>query len=202
MYLKDYYLYFGYGAKQTFFSGLTNLFGFNGLAYLFFLKPLLKKEKYFKKISIIAIIISSIYLFLSVACLLLVFSFITQSSEGISIYLLTRMISFGDFLQRSDAIFIMIWILSVFSYISIALFFIIYITKKLTNLLNTNSINYCYSSIILGLSLLPQNFAQYIAFIEIMFKYYSLSLVFIIDILILIFANIKFKIVTNTKKTT
>jgi spore germination protein KB len=181
----------GYGSKQTFFYGLTNIFAFTGLAYLFFLPPLLKNTKSFKRISIISIIISAIFLFLSVTCLLLVFSFITSSNESISIYLLTRMVKHGEFIQKANAIFVLIWILAVLSYCSIIMFFILHITKKLTNIEDTNSINYCYGSIILGGSLLIANVAQYINFTESILKYSFIIFIFFINIPILILANIK-----------
>lgn len=184
----------GYGTKETFLTGVTNLFSFSGLSYLLFLKPFLKKEQDFKKISIISIIISGIYLLISIISLLLSFSFILESNENLSIYLLSRMARYGGFIENANAIYIFLWILSVFSYISISLFFIIYISKKLTNLKYTNPINYCFGSIIFGLSLVLQNYAQYIAFLGNIFKYSILIYLFVINVLILIFANIKLKI--------
>ncbi|MBO5349814.1 MAG: GerAB/ArcD/ProY family transporter [Clostridia bacterium] len=183
----------GYGVNETFFSGLTNLFGFTGLAYLLFLQPLLKNNKDFKKISIISFVISSILLCLSVTCLLLVFSFVIDANENVSIYLLTRMVRYGDVIQRVNALFIFIWILSIISYISITLFFATHITKKLTNLTNTNTLTYCYGSIILAVTMLFQDFAGFLAVFEKTFRITSLILIFGISILILILANLKYK---------
>ena len=192
---------FGYGINETFFSGLTNLFGFTGLAYLLFLQPFLKSKKSFKKISIISLVISSIYLFLSVTCLLLVFSYIIDTNESISIYLLSRMTRYSEFIQRFNAIFILIWILSVHSFISITLFFSLYITKKLTKITNTKPVNYCFGFIILGFTMLLQSFAEYITFIEIIFKYFVLIYIFGINILILILSNIKYKFLNKNNST-
>lgn len=183
----------GYGINETFFSNLTDIFGFTGLAYLLFLQPLLKKQDDLRKISVISMIISGVYLFLSVASLLLVFSFVTESNESISIYLLAKTIRYGEFLQRANSLFIFIWILSILSYVSIVIFFTIYITRKLANLSNTNSINYCYGSIIFGCALLYENVAQYLDFIENALKYAILIFLFGINTLILILANIKIK---------
>ena len=189
----------GYGVDKTFVSGLTNIFSFTGLAYLFFLQPLLKKEKSFKKISIISIIISSIYLFLSVTCLLLVFSFIIDSNESISIYLLTRMARYGDIIQRANAIFIFIWILSITSYVSISIFFALHVTKKLVNLSNTNPVNYSFASLILGFALLIKNFDETISLI---LKYSILIFIFGVNICILTLANIKYKFLNKKNNTT
>lgn len=184
---------FGYGINETFFSNLTDIFGFTGLAYLLYLQPFLKKQNDLKKISVISMIISGVYLFLSVTSLLLVFSFVTESNESISIYLLAKTIRYGEFLQRANSLFIFIWILSILSYVSIVIFFTVYLTKKLTNLSNTSTANYCYGSIILGCALLYENIAQYLDFIENALKYVILIFLFGINTLILILANIKIK---------
>ena len=65
---------FGYGINETFFGSITNVFGFTGLAYLLYLQPLLKNEKDLKKISILSMIISGIYLLLSVISLLFIYN--------------------------------------------------------------------------------------------------------------------------------
>lgn len=192
---------FGYGVKETFFSGLSNMFGYIGLGYLFFIQPLLKDGKNFNKISIISLIISSIFLFLSVTCLLLVLPFIMDTNESISLYLLTRIVNYGEFLQGANTIFVLIWILSIIAYISLELFFVLYILKKLTNLENINAANYCICSIILGISILFQNYAQFITFIESILKYSSLTYIFGINILILIIANIKHKALSKKTNT-
>lgn len=184
---------FGDGAKQTFFSNLANVYGFTGLAYLLYLKPFLKNEKDFSKISIVSIAFSSIFLFLSVVCLLLVFSFVTNSNESMSIYLLSKTIRYGEFIQRANALFIFVWILSILSYCSIVIFFIIYITKKITNVSNTQSINYCFGSIIFGCSLLYENVSKYIDFIDNFLKYVILIFLFGINVFILFLANLKLK---------
>ena len=99
---------FGYGLDSVFINGLSNLFAFNVIGYLFLLKPMLKEEKHFKTISIVSVIICGIYILMSIISLLMTFPFIVETDEMFSIYLLTRLVSFGNFLQRVDAIFILL----------------------------------------------------------------------------------------------
>lgn len=84
----------GFGVKETFFYGLTNIFAFSALGYIFFLNPFLKKSDDFKKVSLISIGISSVYLFLAIICLLLSFSFVALHDQMFSLYLLTRLLNF------------------------------------------------------------------------------------------------------------
>ncbi len=189
----------GYGANETFLMGLSNLFSYSGICYLLFLNPFINKTTEFKKISIISIIISGIYLFLSVTCILLSLSFTFKSGESFSLYLLTRNLEYGRFIQRIDAVFILIWIISTISYISIAIYFCIYVFKKITKISDSSSINYTINLLILGLLILPSNFATLNNIIGKIFKYSSLILIFGISILILISANIKLGIINKKK---
>lgn len=183
----------GFGAKETFLYGLTNLFSFSGLAYMFFLNPFLKKNDDFKKVSLISIIISAIYLFLTVLCLLLSFAFITVNEQMFSLYLLTRILEFGTFLQRVDAIFILIWILNTFCFTSLGFFYIVNIFKKLTNIKDSKQILYPVSALVFSGVLFFNNIADIKLYARILYKYFDNTLIFIVSLIILIFANVKLK---------
>ena len=190
----------GYGVNETFFSGLSNLFSFSGMLYLLFLPPLLDKPDKFKRMSIIAITISAIYLLLSVACLLLSFSFTLHSDESFSLYVLTRNLEYGRFFQRVDALFILVWIMAIISYINIPISLCIYLFKKLTNISDTNSINYSINILILAISIIPIEYAIFANIISPIVQNTFLILFFVITIPILIIANIKLKLKKSRKE--
>lgn len=181
----------GYGIDNTFFSGLSNIFSFSGMLYLLFLPPLFDKPDKLKQMSIVAITISSIYLLLSVACLLLSLSFTMHSDESFSLYVLTRNLEFGRFIQRVDAIFILVWIIAIISYINFPISLSIYIFKKLTNISDTNSFNYSINLLILGLCIIPIEYAVFANLIGKFLQNWFLILFFGISIPILILANLK-----------
>lgn len=183
----------GFGANQTFLLGLNNIFTFSGIAYLYFLMPLLKNPADFKKVALISTIVSSIYIFLSVICLIMMFPFIPFTDEMLSIYLLTRLIEFGKFFQRIDAIFVLIWILSAFSFLAITLEFINRIFKKLAKLKTHKEIAYSLCAIIFSLALVFENSAEVKFMQNIVLKYFVILLVFIISLIILLLANLKVK---------
>ena len=70
----------GYGAYNTFFLGLSNILAFNGLFAIYFLMPMLSNVHDFKRISIVSIVIISLFLLTSTACLLLSLSRITVNA--------------------------------------------------------------------------------------------------------------------------
>ena len=190
----------GYGFNKTFFSGLSNIFSFSGMLYLLFLPPLLDKPEKMKRMSIVAIIISSVYLFLSVTCLLLSLSFTLNSDESFSLYVLTRNLEYGRFIQRVDAIFILVWVIAILSYINLPVSLCIYIFKKLTNISNTNSINYVVNLLILAISIIPIEYAIFTNIFGKVVQYSFLILFFAISLPILIIANLKLKIVKKPRK--
>ena len=77
---------FGEGIYNTFVLGLVNLYSFAGIEYIYFLPPFLKKPENMKKILLISIGISALYLLLSVATLLFIFAFLFLIT-GVSIAL-------------------------------------------------------------------------------------------------------------------
>lgn len=190
----------GYGINETFFSGITNLFAFTGLSYIFFLQPLLKNSQKFKKISFIGMGISAIYLFLSITTLLFSFADILSINEISPIYLLIRGADWGKFIQRPDSVFFLGWILCMMSYISISILLVTIIIKKLGNLNTRFTLSYFVSALIFIVAILPKGIVE-IRFIEdYVFKYFTLILLFVISFLVLLFANIKHKKLKSSNK--
>ena len=190
----------GHGFNTTFIEGSSNVFLFSILGYLFLLSPMLKNQKDLKKVSIISVAVSAFYLISSIICLQLVFPFIYETKEHLSIYLLIRMARSGDIVQRFTSIFFFIWILSVLCYVSISLYFAMHVTKKTTNLSNPKSVNYCSGSLILGFSLIVSDFSKYTIFLEKIFKPTLAIYLFVINIAILILANVKYRIKNRRKE--
>jgi len=185
----------------TFVLGLTNTFAMYFIVYIYFFKPLLYNQADFKKISIISYIISSILLLITVIPLLTLFN-TTNGNEPInSLFLLARQIEFGTFLQRVDALFILLWILSIYAYLSFVIFLINRIIKKITNVSDEKMISFSTCSILFGLSMIPLNISQ-IHFIQnIIYRYMIIGFIFGLGLIILIWGNIKYrKVKSNDKK--
>lgn len=183
----------GNGFNETFLIGSSNLFAFTGLAYLYFMPPLLKDAENFKSVTIISVIISSLFLIFSIITLLMIFPAVITTDEMLSIYLLARLIEFGHFLQRLDALFIFIWSIALISFLSLTFFYILRIFQKITKIENSKILALPLGFIILGNCLIIKNIgvAKYLA--RYFYKYGVLILVFVVSLIILIVANIKYK---------
>lgn len=182
---------FGENYKTTFLIGLSNSFAMYIIAYYYFFKPLLKDQKDFKQVSIISYVISLILLLLTIISMLSIFTSNSSNAPINSLFLLARQIELGTFLQRVDAIFILLWILSIFCYLSFIVFIINRIIKKVSNISNEKMLTFSTCSILFGLALIPFNIAQ-LNFIEnTIYRYSILIFMFGIGTCLLILSNIK-----------
>lgn len=181
----------GDGLYQTFGLGLINISAFGGIAYLYFLPPLLKEPKKMKKIYLISIGVSAIYLILCVSTLLFMFSFFIETNEITPLYNATRYIEFGSFFQRLEAVFLLIWILAFACYLSIATKFSMRIFQKITKIENKNELIDIFGLLIFGIAMLPKNYAISEKFETKIYPYLVLGIVFAFSLIILVIANLK-----------
>ena len=181
----------GTSIKNTFVNGLSNCFAMYILVYVFFLKPLINKQEEFVEISVKGYLISFVLLLLTTISMQSLFISSSDSKPINSLFLLAREIEFGSFLQRIDAIFIFIWILSIFSYLSATLFIISKIIKKVFNIQDEKMLSYSLSNILLGLTLIPIN-TSLIHYIESnIYKYSILIYIFGICFITLLLGYLK-----------
>ena len=121
------------------------------------------------------------------------FVFYQNVDEIMPLYTAAAYIEFGAFFQRLDSLFLFIWTLSFACYLSIVTKFSIYILKKISNIKDVTAIIYPYSFIMLGLALLPKNYAISKFFETDIYPYVETILVFGLGFFILLFAYFKKK---------
>lgn len=183
----------GYGAYDTFVSGLGNIFAFSSMFITPFLLPYIGNGKKLKKAGGISLAVYFIYLMLGVIALLFLIPSITEINNTLSIYILSRRINFGSFIQRIDAVFILIWIMSIFNYLAITMHFSLTTFKKITNIKHETGMVFCFSSFLYIISLIPQSIADVNFFGGTIYKYTSIIFVFFIAMIILVVAYFKKK---------
>ncbi|MBO4816125.1 MAG: GerAB/ArcD/ProY family transporter [Clostridia bacterium] len=184
---------FGLGTYETFISGFSTIFTFGGIAYLYFLMPILKNPEDYKKTAVLSITISGIYMLLSVLCLIMVFPYAAFTDETLSMYLLTRRITFGEFFQRIDAMFILFWILSVLVFLSMNLHFANTTLKKLTNIKYGTKLNYGIAFIIFSLALYYKSIVSMKYVLNVYIKYAFIALCLVLSFIIMLLAYLKHK---------
>lgn len=183
----------GDGFYNTFILGLKNIGAFGGICYLYFLPPMLKEPEKLKKISIISVIATGLFILLCVATLLFMFSFFINTDEVMPLFAAARYIEFGSFFQRFESIFLLIWIISFCCFLSITCKFSAHIFSKMFNLSDMKPILNIFVILIFGLCLLPKNYAVSNFLETNVYRYLRISIGFILGMSILILANLKKK---------
>lgn len=181
----------GNGAIQTFVVGLGNISSFSGIVFLYFLPPLLKEPEKFKRVAISSVILSTIYLILTVSIIIFIFSYFVETDEVMPLYSAATYIEFGTFFQRLESVFLLIWMLAFACYLGIVSKFIIYIFKKITNIKDFKPIIYPVGMLILAIALFPKNYAIAKFYETNIYPYLMIGIVCIASILILLFAYLK-----------
>lgn len=183
----------GYGSKNVFINGFSNLYMFGGTVFFLFIMPLLQKPEQFGKIAYFATAIYSVTIFVAILALLLMFPISISSGSNIPLYMQVRQITLGNFIQRTDALFVIIWFITLLSYLSILMNFVTMIFKKITNIKDTSPISNCFLAMLFGISLLYSNIVQVRMFQSIYYRILFLILL-AITFIILILANLKYKL--------
>ena len=183
----------GNGIYNTFITGLGNIIAFGGISCLYFIPPLLKEPEKMKKIAITSVLICAFYLLLCTSTILFMFSFFDTVDEILPLYTAASYIEFGTFFQRLDAIFLLIWILEICCYLSIACHFSMFVFKKIAKIKYSKPLAFIFPLFIFGIALIPKTTADSRFIGDTVYKYIILAIVFLLSFAILIFANIKKK---------
>ena len=181
----------GTGFVNTFILGIGNIYAFSGIAFLYFLPPLLKKPENLKKVSIGACILFAIYLILTVSIILFMFSYFINTDEILPLYVVARYIEIGTFFVRLESIFLLIWMIIFACYLSIVVRFCMLIFKKITNIKQIKVLSYPFAILVLSISLIPSTYASAKQYEATVYPYIILGLDYVFCILLLIFANLK-----------
>lgn len=170
-----------------------NIFAFSSMFIAPFLIPYIGSDRTFKKASAISLIVYFIYLLLGVLALLFLIPSITEINNTLSIYILSRRVNFGQFIQRIDALFILIWIMSIFNYLAITMHFTVSTFKKITNIKFERAMVFCFGAILFAIAMIPKTISDIAFFESTIYKYISIVFVFFITMGILIYAHFKQK---------
>ena len=190
---QNIYPILGNGINSTFISGITNLFSFSGLAYLYFLPSKLKTPSRFKYVTIVSIVVSSIIFLLTIAGTLFMFNNNLSEGELFPMYVGVRYIEFGNFFQRLDSVFLFLRIISFTMFFAITAKLCIAILKDISDMTDDRPIIYPYLLILFSFTMLIKNYAVLDFLQNTIFKILFFTVVIGIGFLILFLANSKLK---------
>lgn len=192
---ENIYPLLGNGVKTTFLTGISNMFTFCGLIYIYFLPSKLKNPEKVTKISLISIALSGVFLLFSCANIMFLFGDQFSNTELFPLYVSVRSIEFGTFFQRLDSVFLFLCVLGFISALGLNTYIVIDILKNISILSDSKPFVFPYLLTVFGTSLcLKLN--STLTFLENnVSKILFITLAVIIPFIILVSANIKKKIV-------
>lgn len=162
---------FGQGINETFLIGISNLFAFQGLFHILFLPPHLKDVTELKKITLLSILFSALYLIISIGTILFMFDTTVSKTLLMPLYSAARYIEFGTFFQRLDSVFILTWIISFVCYLGITINTCSIIVKKTTNISFAKFTNIFIILLMLIVTFFSKNYAVSTFLTDVVYKY-------------------------------
>lgn len=186
--LTNFFPIFGNDIRNFWLLGPSRIGRYDGIFFILLIIPYVKN---YKKVGYFSFLMTA-FLILPIIFLLVGIPPYPSIIEGyFPIFEITRLISFGRFIQRVESIFILLWLLATFIYLSLTLQFIILIFQKVFNLKYSERLIPLFSIITIATSALLSTFEIVIKTRNFVFAYISSLMLYVIPILLLIIAKIK-----------
>jgi len=176
----------GLGPEKIFVQGLSRISIFSAVVIILIIAPFLKTYNTFKSAAYSGFWISAVLLTLSTLVYLLVYPYPNATENFLPMYQLARIIFYGRFFQRIESIFVFIWAIAAMLFMSVSLYFIVYIIAKTFKLRYYKPLILPVTVIVFTASLIPENLVAAIEIESVYFRNYSWIPAFAVPLLILI----------------
>jgi Spore germination protein. len=191
----------GKGVFETIKIGFVRCSAYDEILFLAFIANKVNGNKQFKKAGVISLLITGGVFVSGIMSAIMAFGYSNASENLSNLYLLCRIIYFGRFFQRIDAIFIFIWVIS--SVISVGLAFYLSLTTYMHcfNIKDRNPIIIPMAVLLFTVTMLPRDISEIIDLHMMILKQYSFLLLYGVPLLVLLIAAIAGKRGDNIEKT-
>lgn len=135
--ITNYTPIFGNGVKEFFIPGSFRIEMFESIFLILLMGPQIKN---IKKATIGSFILISVCTLIIAILLFGIFPYPSSLENYFPLFELNRLISFGRFVQRVESIYILIWLIAMYIYISLGTSYVAQTFSKLYNLKYTNRI--------------------------------------------------------------
>ncbi len=181
----------GNNVSKFWLEGITRIGRFEGVFYFLLISPYVKSQS---KVAYLSFLQSLLLILPTIFLLVGIIPYPSIIENYFPIFELTRLISLGRFIQRVDSIFILLWILATFVYISLTTNYIIIYIQKILNLKYSHRIIPIVVMSIIALSTIFVKYEIAIKIRNILFVNITPFILIVLPIIMLIVANIKRRI--------
>jgi spore germination protein (amino acid permease) len=147
----------GNGAYDIFGKGFFKVSVFGELLILFLLPPFLGSHKNVKTVGFVAIGFSSLFLISGSLSYILTFPYPSNLESFLPIYQLSRLINLGRFFQRIEAVFLFIWAMAAFIYLTAVFYFMVYTFAKTAGLKYMRPLILPFGILVFSAAFIPRN---------------------------------------------
>lgn len=186
--ITNFFPIFGNSISNFWIQGPNRVGRYDGVFFILLIIPYIKN---YKKVGYCSFALTSILILLVIYLLVGIPPYPSSTEGYFPIFELTRLISFGRFIQRVESVFILLWLLATFIYLSLTLHFIIVITQKLFNLKFSYRLIPIFTTILIAVSDLLSSFEVVIKIRNFLFLYISSYMTYVIPIILLLAAFFK-----------
>lgn len=181
---------FGNGLSEVFIHGAYKISAYESLTLIFLIAPNLKN---FNKTARNSFFMIAFFILTAFFLIFTIFSYPALIDNYLPFYELTKLISYGRFIQRVESVFVLLWLIATFIYLSVGISFSVLVFNKLFDIKKSNWINFIACLIVLITSRFLTSYIDILAIREIVSIYISPIFLLIYPLIILIIANIKNK---------
>lgn len=148
---------FGEGIDSILRGSTFSLSVFSPILLLFFMVPFFKL-KYLGRIGYYSIVISGLLLFWSTLSYILTFPYDMALDKKIPVFQMARLIKFGNYIQRVESVFVLVFSLSAILYMGVLFAFSAHILAKTLNLVRPQPIVLPLAVIVYSLAFLSKRY--------------------------------------------
>lgn len=181
----------GNGAYELFGIGFFKVSAFGELLILFLLPPFLGSHKNVKTVGYAAIGFSSFFLIAGSLAYILTFPYPSNLESILPIYQLSRLIYLGRFFQRIEAIFVFIWAMAAFIYLTAVFYFMVYTFAKTAGLKYMRPLILPFGIMVFSAAFIPPNLMTVVSMNTQFFSKTAWLVTFVFTGVILIAANLR-----------
>lgn len=183
----------GNGIDAILINGVEKIAYFSSINTLFIFSPFLGNKKNLRRVGYISIILAGFFMVANTLAYLLVYPYPAATENFLPIYQLAKLVNYGRFFQRIESVFVLIWAMTAFLYLSFVFYLIIHTFKKTFRLKYQRTLIPVFAVLTFTVSMLPQNL---VSAIEIETKYFRLVGLSVLSMLLFLSAagNIALKI--------
>ncbi|MBP5427625.1 MAG: GerAB/ArcD/ProY family transporter [Clostridiales bacterium] len=172
-------------------NGFVGISWFSGILAYFLFIPFLDDKEKGKEVLYKTVGISGLFMFLVTLVYQGVFSYPASKKQFIPLYSLSRSIQQGGKIERIEAIFFIIWVISALTFIAVAALVSAYIFRRLFDLKYSKPIILCMIVIIFSVSLMYKNIIGEETYFVKLYRRVSYITSYIVPMLLFALANVK-----------